>query len=641
MIAYHASNKKFDKFSLKQANTGSHKENFKALWFSTDREYIKQFGEIIYKVNIDTKNFLRENQYNKIDKLVHEFDSTCDEGIGILETENGQKFADFLLSKGIDGYIFPQNASKTIICFNPDVISIKEVEDSSFDKMYEDVTDLNTFKYKRNVNDFTSELLEMGKIANPSNPYDWVADKMEDMSKWNKKDWEFLFKKELSFNDIRGAQTTFENIAKEIRKIADSYEESKRFSESLTVYNGGATKEKLIPCIIQCREVSGYGLGRTLEYQGIIKDKVKYKSQKDMELNWRPKRKSNLDIWNFLVYHKPNSTKIIDKDNNLDGWDIKYLPTETMNEKLEELSDGIYATQSAYDILNFFKNKPKAYRVVYDKNNRYYFIGDALKYIHSDLISAAYHQGFYYDEFDMGSKDEIVTYLGNNLETQDILMLSFFPKDFGDVKAIDDERSSDWYTNKYTYDFGTIYVHEINEFEDFDFYHIAKPLSYEKLEIPENLDENLEKLENDYGEDIYATEYEYEVVNYCKETKSCLKILYANGWYFIGSAYSLIHNDLKNTAAKNGFFGEVEFKYGNAVVNTEDHDLFTFDVNTDEENARLEDEDKFVYEYPFGLFYTKRHIEDTPLYKYLGKPLNIRTLKSIYESLNSEIERYL
>ena len=270
----------------------------------------------------------------------------------------------------------------------------------NFDKMYEEVTDLNTFKYKRNVNDFTSELLEMGKIANPANPYDWVADKMEDMSKWNKKDWEFLFKKELSFNDIRSAQTTFEKIAQEIRKIADSYEESKRFSEAL-------------------------------------------------------------------------------------------------NEKLEELSDGIYATQSAYDILNLFKNKPKAYRVVYDKNLRYYFIGDALKYIHSDLISAAYHQGFYYDEFDMGSRDEIVTYLGDNLETQDILMLSFFPKDFGDKKAIDDERSSDWYTNKYTYDFGTIYVHEMNEFEDFDFYHIAKPLSYEKLEIPESLELNVYKRLNE------------------------------------------------------------------------------------------------------------------------------------------------
>jgi len=668
MIAYHASNKKFNKFSLEYANTGSHKENFKALWFSTDREYIKQFGEIIYKVSIDTKNFLRENQYNKIDKLVHEFDSTCDDGIGILETKRGQEFADFLLSKGIDGYIFPQNDGKTIICFNPDVVTILSSIDETLTVYNGGATkeEADGLKYYALNKKYVKSIHPHAKISQyeiePQNIFDYSNPKHVEMLlnklpekiviKNNYRRHERTYSKEHFKRVLEGDKYTFGNwnlledktIQKIIKDLGfDSmylleYSFSGKEWKNIAMFE---SKEKLIPCIIQCREVSGYGLGRTLEYQGIIKDKVKYKSQKDMELNWKPKRKSNLDIWNFLVYHKPNSTKIIDKDNNLDGWDIKYLPTESMNEKLEELSDDIYATQSAYDILNLFKNKPKAYRVVYDKNIRYYFIGDALKYIHSNLISAAYNQGFYYDEFDMGSKDEIVTYLGDNLETQDILMLSFFPKDFGDVKAIDDERSSDWYTNKYTYDFGTIYVHEINEFEDFDFYHIAKPLSYEKLEIPENLDENLEKLENDYGEDIYATEYEYEVVNYCKETKSCLKILYANGWYFIGSAYSLIHNDLKNTAAKNGFFGEVEFKYGNAVVNTEDHDLFTFDVNTDEENARLEDEDKFVYEYPFGLFYTKRHIEDTPLYKYLGKPLNIRTLKSIYESLNSEIERYL
>lgn len=319
MIAYHASNKKFDKFSLEQANTQNHKENFKALWFSTDREYIKQFGKIIYKVNIDTKNFLRESQYNKIDKLVHEFDSTCDDGIGILETENGQKFADFLVSKGYDGYIFPQNDGKTIICFNPNVVTIL----SSID-------------------------------------------------------------------------------------------------ETLTVYNGGATKE------------------------------------------------------------------------DSDG--LKYYALDNLNEKLEELTDGVYATQSAYDILNLFKNKPKAYRVVYDKNNRYYFIGDALKYIHSDLISAAYHQGFYYDEFDRGSRDEIVIYLGNNLETQDILMLSFFPKDFGDIKAIDDDRSSDWYTHKYVYDFGTIYTQEACPLEEFDFYQLlGEPLEQEELEIPESLFISLNK----------------------------------------------------------------------------------------------------------------------------------------------------
>ena len=145
MIAYHASNKKFSKFSLEHANTQDHKENFKALWFSTDREYIKQFGKIIYKVNIDTKNFLRESQYNKIDKLVHEFDPTCDGGIGILETENGQKFADFLVSKGYDGYIFPQNDGKTIICFNPNVVTILSSIDETLTVCHGGATKLKAY----------------------------------------------------------------------------------------------------------------------------------------------------------------------------------------------------------------------------------------------------------------------------------------------------------------------------------------------------------------------------------------------------------------------------------------------------------------------------------------------------------------
>ena len=100
MIAYHASNKKFDKFSMEYANSGKHKEKFNALWFSTDKDYIKQFGNIVYKVEI-TGNFLKENQYRKIDNLVHEFDSECDDGIGILETNRGQEFAEFLKEKGI------------------------------------------------------------------------------------------------------------------------------------------------------------------------------------------------------------------------------------------------------------------------------------------------------------------------------------------------------------------------------------------------------------------------------------------------------------------------------------------------------------------------------------------------------------
>lgn len=129
MIAYHASNKKFDKFSLKYTNSGKHKEQFNALWFSTDKDYIKQFGSIIYKVEIKG-NFIRESQVKLGDKLSNEFcklnnlEDYEDYGMALLETKYGQAFSEFLVEKGYDGYIFPQNNGKTIICFNPECCKI-------------------------------------------------------------------------------------------------------------------------------------------------------------------------------------------------------------------------------------------------------------------------------------------------------------------------------------------------------------------------------------------------------------------------------------------------------------------------------------------------------------------------------------
>ena len=140
MLAYHASNTKFDKFSLNRANTRKIKEKFKALWFSTDIEYVKEFGKILYTVDIDTKNFLKETQYRKIDKLCKEFgldeeeDEVC--GIGILETDRGQEFADFLVSKGIDGYMFKQHNGYTLIIFNPECVTIKDKDKNIIEENY-------------------------------------------------------------------------------------------------------------------------------------------------------------------------------------------------------------------------------------------------------------------------------------------------------------------------------------------------------------------------------------------------------------------------------------------------------------------------------------------------------------------------
>ena len=136
---------------MNHANTRKIKEKFKALWFSTDIEYVKEFGKILYTVDIDTKNFLKETQYRKIDKLCKEFglDEEEDEvyGIGIIETDRGQEFADFLVSKGIDGYMFKQHNGYTLIVFNPKCVMIKDkniIEENYFSSiLYPNITKVN------------------------------------------------------------------------------------------------------------------------------------------------------------------------------------------------------------------------------------------------------------------------------------------------------------------------------------------------------------------------------------------------------------------------------------------------------------------------------------------------------------------
>lgn len=145
-------------------------------------------------------------------------------------------------------------------------------------------------------------------------------------------------------------------------------------------------------------------------------------------------------------------------------------------ERLEEIDDSIYATKSAYDILNLLKNKPKAYRVAYDNNVGHYFIGPAYNYVHQDLIEAAYYSAFYPD---MLSSGEVYDYIINNMEDGNLLLFSFAPSadDYLDV-----EKSSDGYTRKYNYPFGVIYSHEMTPLEDFDFYKvIGKPESTDSL----------------------------------------------------------------------------------------------------------------------------------------------------------------
>lgn len=149
---------------------------------------------------------------------------------------------------------------------------------------------------------------------------------------------------------------------------------------------------------------------------------------------------------------------------------------ESVNERLEEINSGIYATKSAYDIINWMKNKPKPYRIIYDSNINQYFIGDAFDYIHQDMLEEAFYSGFYPD---MLSANEVDDYSNKGMENKTMLFFSFDPEGGG---LIDSEKSSDGYTRKYVYDFGTIYSHEFTPLEDFELYKIlGEPVKKETV----------------------------------------------------------------------------------------------------------------------------------------------------------------
>lgn len=71
--------------------------------------------------------------------------------------------------------------------------------------------------------------------------------------------------------------------------------------------------------------------------------------------------------------------------------------SKKLKESLEKI-DGCFITKSPYDIVNLLKNKPKEYRILYDKNIDMYMIGDAEQYIHHQFLEKAFKNGYYYSQ---------------------------------------------------------------------------------------------------------------------------------------------------------------------------------------------------------------------------------------------------
>ena len=65
-----------------------------------------------------------------------------------------------------------------------------------------------------------------------------------------------------------------------------------------------------------------------------------------------------------------------------------------IKEGIKQIDSGIYITDYVGDVVNLLINKPKPYRLVWNKIDDVYGIGDAYKYIHGNIEDAMLKQGY-------------------------------------------------------------------------------------------------------------------------------------------------------------------------------------------------------------------------------------------------------
>jgi hypothetical protein len=73
---------------------------------------------------------------------------------------------------------------------------------------------------------------------------------------------------------------------------------------------------------------------------------------------------------------------------------LKIKESVDLNEGLDEVADGTYCTDYVGDVANWILNKPKPYRVLYDKKFDIWCIADAMKNTHKDMSIDMYDDGY-------------------------------------------------------------------------------------------------------------------------------------------------------------------------------------------------------------------------------------------------------
>lgn len=103
------------------------------------------------------------------------------------------------------------------------------------------------------------------------------------------------------------------------------------------------------------------------------------------------------DINDYIEELKYKESEYIKQNQPVESLKLKISESVSLDERLEDISNSTYCTDSAQDIANWIVNKPKPYRVIYDKTYDVWCIADAAVQTHKDMSIDMFDSNYLYD----------------------------------------------------------------------------------------------------------------------------------------------------------------------------------------------------------------------------------------------------
>lgn len=286
-----------------------------------------------------------------------------------------------------------------------------------------------------------------------------------------------------------------------------------------------------------------------------------------------------------------------------------------LNETLEEISPSTYCTDSAEDIVNWLLNKPKPYRILYDKYLDVWCIADATMNTHKDMSIDMFDSGYLYNNPEHIDIDSYVMEMRKERRFNDgytdaevysdyafrklILLGCFF---IPDGKEYRDYEESGFYSVKTKITTGTIFTNARGDLEDF-FTPLYNKLRIAKAFVKEDVTkddyewlEDLAQLAKEQDPDCWVEELYYLAI---EDGFSENKISQFLDKWMLKNINKNSFNEVYNSAPLMNIRNQLMNKLGDAfkatgggttpkviITSVEDPEL-SFDITTDGKNVDI------------------------------------------------------